>query len=217
MPQSLTRRDFLKIGCGSAVAATLACVGLGVLATVSPDISLVDTQSTGILSAKKILIAYATRAGATVQVAQTIGETLAATGAAVDVRPITRVNDLKGYTAMVIGSAIRMGKWLPEATDFAKSNQSILATMPTACFLVCATLHEDTAETRTKVLAYLDPIRPVLKPKSVGLFAGKMDYGTLSLLDRFIVQNVAKVPQGDWRNGDAIRAWARDLPNTLRA
>lgn len=217
MPRSLTRRDFLKLGGGSAVAVTLACAGLGMLATMSPDISLVDIQSTETLSAKRILIAYATRAGATVQVAQTIGEALAATGAAVDVRPITRVNDLKGYTAMVIGSAIRMGKWLPEATDFVKSSQSILATMPTACFLVCATLHEDTAETRTKALAYLDLIHPVLKPKSIGLFAGKMDYGTLSLLDHFIVQNVRKIPQGDWRNWDAIRAWARDLPNTLRA
>ena len=215
MPQSLTRRDFLKIGCGSAVAATPACAGLGVLATRSPDISLVDTQSAGTPSTNRILVAYATRAGATIQVAQTIGETLAATGAAVDVRPITRVNDLKGYTAMVIGSAIRMGKWLPEATEFVKSNQSTLATAPTACFLVCATLHEDTVETRTKVLTYLNPIRPILKPTSIGLFAGKMNYDTLSLLDRAMVQS--KVPQGDWRNWDAIRAWARDLPTMLRA
>jgi menaquinone-dependent protoporphyrinogen oxidase len=42
-----------------------------------------------------------------------------------------------------------------------------------------------------------------------GLFAGKMDYSRLGFFARMAVQYFVKVPQGDFRNWDAIRAWAR--------
>jgi len=36
-----------------------------------------------------------------------------------------------------------------------------------------------------------------------------MDYHKLSWLDRTIARKV--MPEGDWRNWEAIRAWAHDL------
>jgi len=44
-----------------------------------------------------------------------------------------------------------------------------------------------------------------------GLFAGKMDYSKLSWLDRTIARKVGAT-EGDWRNWEAIRQWARSLP-----
>ncbi len=159
---------------------------------------------------KKILVTYATRAGSTIQIAETIAQTLGGTGSAVDMRPIKSVTDLKGYDAVVIGSAIRMGQWLPEAVQFVKTNQSTLANVPTAYFLVSGFLKNDTPEMRKTVEAYLDPVRKILEPKSIGMFAGKMDYGKLSFLDRTIAK-VMKAEEGDWRNWDAVRGWAHDL------
>ena len=71
-------------------------------------------------------------------------------------------------------------------------------------------LREDTPEMRSKVSAFLDPVRKIHEPVSIGLFAGKMDYSKLSWLDRTIAQAVKSV-EGDFRNWDLIRQWAKDL------
>ncbi len=157
----------------------------------------------------KILVTYATRADSTSEVATCVAEVLRAEGATVDVQPVGTVHAVNNYDAVVIGSAIRMGRWLPEAVAFVKANRDTLRHIPTAYFLVSGFLHEETPEIRQTVLAYLDPVRALLEPTSIGLFAGKMDYHKLSWLDRTIARKV--MPEGDWRNWEAIRAWAHDL------
>lgn len=159
----------------------------------------------------KILVAFATRAGSTSEVAEYVAGVLRESGATVDVRPVRSVRDVHGYDAVIIGSAIRMGKWLPEAVNFVKTNRESLSRVPTAYFLVSAYLHEGTPEIRKTVLAYLDPVRAILDPVSIGLFAGKMDFSKLSWLDRTIAKAVGST-EGDWRDWDAIREWARNLP-----
>ena len=67
---------------------------------------------------KKILVTYATQGGSTAGIAEAVGKTMAEAGAQVDVRPIQSVSDLRSYQAVVVGSAIHSGKWLPEATKF---------------------------------------------------------------------------------------------------
>ena len=157
----------------------------------------------------KILVTYATRAGSTIEVAAHVGEVLSETGAIVEVRPIKDVREVKSYDVVVVGSAIRMGHWLPEAVAFVKANRDTLSHIPTAYFLVSGLLREDTPEMRKIVLAYLDPVRAILEPTSIGLFAGKMDYSKLSWLDRIIAKKV--MSEGDGRNWDAIQWWAREL------
>src|SRR6266550_6426568 len=132
----------------------------------------------------KILVTYATRAGSTAEVAASVAEVLSATGATVDVKPVTAVHEVKGYDAVVVGSAIRMGHWLPEAVEFVKTNRQTLSRIPTAYFLVSGLLRNDTPETRRQVLAFLDPVRALHEPVSIGLFAGKLDYSTMDELDR---------------------------------
>ncbi len=162
----------------------------------------------------KILVTYATRAGSTVEVAQTIANTLGATGATVDVRPVKNVKDIKGYDAVVVGSAIRMGAWLPEAVQFVKNNQAALAGLPTAYFLVSGFLKDDTPEMRKTVGAYLDPVRQILEPKSIGLFAGKMDWSKLNFIDRTLAKAMGE-KEGDWRNWETIKNWAESLTPVL--
>ncbi len=159
---------------------------------------------------KNILVAYATRAGSTFEVAEQVAEVLRATGASVDVKPVPAVHELKGYDAVVIGSAIRMGQWLPEAVAFVQAQREPLSHIPTAYFLVSGLLRDDTPEMRAKVLAFLDPVRQILEPASIGLFAGTIDFSRMDGLDRNIAEAVSS-SEGDWRNWEAIRSWAQGL------
>ena len=145
----------------------------------------------------KVLVTYATRAGSTAEVAQAIAEVLRARsgGDTVDVLPVKEVMDLSPYRAVIVGSAVRYGKWLPEAVDFVAKNQAALAKVPTALFLVSGYLKDDTPEMRARVSAFLNPVRQILQPDKEGLFAGKTG-------------------KGDWRNWDQIRAWAADAVPT---
>jgi menaquinone-dependent protoporphyrinogen oxidase len=54
----------------------------------------------------RILVAYASRAGSTAEVAEVIGRVLREGGPEVDVCPVGAVHSLAGYDALVFGSAI---------------------------------------------------------------------------------------------------------------
>ncbi|MBE9508223.1 MAG: flavodoxin domain-containing protein [Chloroflexi bacterium] len=155
-----------------------------------------------------ILVAYATKAGSTAEVAAEIGRVIESKGGCqVDVRPVGKLKEVGGYDAVIIGSAIRAGKWLPEATKFVEKHRDALSQVPVALFAVCLTLSEDTEENRRTVAAYLDPVREVVQPVDVGLFAGVMDYSKLSFILRLMMKAM-KSPEGDFRDWEVIRAWA---------
>lgn len=164
----------------------------------------------------RILVTYASRAGSTAGVAEAIGKTLAESGAQVDVRPMQDVQDLAPYRAVVAGSAIRGGKWLPEALQFIQTHQAALAQKPFAAFLVCITLSMSAADKyRQGVADWLKPVRALVKPASEGLFAGALDFGKLPLTPNTLLMRVT-VASGVWREGDhrdwnAISAWADSI------
>ena len=162
----------------------------------------------------KLLVAYATRAGSTVQVAEKIGETLRTNGATVDVRAIKSVRDVNGYDAVVIGSAIRMSNWLPEAVEFIKKNQGQLRQMPTA-FFTCHALNTGDDETSRQTReAYTAPVRQILTPQTEVFFSGKLDHAKLNFVDRTLAKAVEKstnTQEGDARDWEKIRAWAEQL------
>jgi len=204
----ITRRRFLMLAGGAVGASALCCGGLATLGLRQPAIEYIESdcgkeENVG----NKILVAYASRAGSTGEVAEAIGKVLCDGGAAVDVRLAKEVTDLSPYRAVVVGSGIRVGKWLPEAVEFVEGHREALSRMPVAYFAVCLTLREDTEENRREVAAYLDPVREVVQPVDVGLFAGVMDYSKLPFTFRLMMKAM-KSPEGDFRDWEAIRAWA---------
>jgi menaquinone-dependent protoporphyrinogen oxidase len=62
---------------------------------------------------KRILIAYATMAGSTVEVARAIGEEIIKSGLQVDVLPLSEVRRLEGYDGVVVGGPMVMGWHYP--------------------------------------------------------------------------------------------------------
>jgi menaquinone-dependent protoporphyrinogen oxidase len=161
--------------------------------------------------AKKILVAYGSRAGSTAEIADVIGKTLAAGGAVVDVKSVKDVQDIKIYQAIVLGSAIRKGQVLPEVTDFVQAHKTELKKLPVAYFIVCMTLKENTEEKRKIANAYLDPLRTMINPVATGFFAGKMDYSSLDFISKVIVKYFVKTPEGDYRDWTFIKSWATHL------
>lgn len=210
-----SRRDFLKTAGITLGASALACSGLGYAATLSPEPTHPEfIYGKDNLTNKRILVTYATRAGSTVEVAAAIGETLAQRGFSVDVKPSKEKPQVDGYEAVLVGSAIRMGEWLPEAVEFVENNQSRLNQIPTAFFTVHIGNIGDDEKSRAGRLAYLDTVRPLLKPVDEVYFAGKMDFARLSFLDRLLVANDVEADHRDWK---AIRGWADGLKSILDA
>ena len=157
---------------------------------------------------QKVLITYASWCGSTAEIAQEIAKVLSGKGETVDLIQAKNVKDLAAYKTVVLGSAIRMGKWNSEALDFVKRYQAILAQKSTAFFTVCLTLKDDTQENRSKVSAYLDPVRALVKPGKEGFFAGRIDYSRMNFFEGLLMKNMIKAPEGDFRKWDLIRDWA---------
>ncbi|MBI5031229.1 MAG: flavodoxin domain-containing protein [Chloroflexi bacterium] len=163
----------------------------------------------------KILVTYASRLGSTAGVAEAIGKTLAEIGAQVDVLSMQEVKDVAQYQAVVAGSAINGGIWLPEAMQFVQTHRAELSQKPFAAFLVCMTMTMSNGKYRERVAEWLDPVRALVKPVSEGLFAGVLNISQIpSFADRLkfrlsVVLGVWK--EGDHRDWNAIRAWASSL------
>ncbi len=202
--ERLERREFFKKAGIAAAASALVSDGFHVPRLSASGAGTADNEEIP----KKVLIAYASRAGSTAEVAEAIGQVLRGRGISADVVPAGQVAGVSTYRAVIIGSAIRMGKWLPEAARFVERNQAALAGIPAAFFSVCLTMQKDTPENRSTVEKYMEPVVKKVRPLSIGLFGGKMDYSRLGFLDRFIVSKMKKVPEGDYRDWVAIRAWA---------
>ena len=162
----------------------------------------------------KILILYATRAGSTVEIARAIGEVLRARGFEVDVKPVKENPALAAYQAVILGSAIRMSNWLPEAVEFIKKNRWQLREIPTAFFTVYMLNRDDSETSRQARQAYTASLHQILKPVDEAFFEGSMDYSKLKFLDRTIARMVEKqtnATPGDFRDWSKIRGWAQTV------
>ena len=157
----------------------------------------------------KLLIAYASKHGSTLDVAETIGAAIRETGVRVSLREAARVEDLEEHDAVVLGAPIYMGRWHRDAHRFLRRHAGALAAKPYAVFAL-GPLHDDEAEwTKAReVLAAALEGRPA--PVAVEVFGGRIDPAEL----RF---PFSRMPAGDVRDWKAIDAWALRLPALLAA
>ena len=155
----------------------------------------------------QILVAYATGSGSTGEVAEAIAAEIEKEGLTTVVKDVSEIETAVSYSGVVMGSSIRMGRWLPEAVACLEKVQADLANKPVAYFTTCLTMVEDTKENRQIVLDYMEPLQkiaPDVTPIGLGLFAGALDPARRAIM-------VGGGPQGDYRNWQAIRAWANEV------
>ena len=82
----------------------------------------------------QVLVAYASKYGATAEIAEKIGQVLDQEGLVAEVLPADRVGDLAPYQAVVLGSAVYIGQWRKEAATFLEANAKQLAERPVWLF-----------------------------------------------------------------------------------
>ncbi len=210
--QRMERRSFLTLSAGLIAAVAFGgCRSIPDLARAEespfPEGRCGDRDME-----KRVLVTYATKYGSTGGVADAIGKELCGKGLAADVALIRNAGDLNLYQGVVVGSAIYMGKWMGEATDFVDKNRDILGRIPVAYFLVCITLAQQTEKNRAKVLSYMEPVMkavPEVRPLGIGTFAGALDYHKISWVNKQILK-AKGAPEGDFRDWNSIRTWAQE-------
>lgn len=161
---------------------------------------------------RRVLVGYATGSGSTAGVAEVIGEVLAERGFEVDVRLLDDRPPCTEYDAIVLGSAVNGGRWLPVAATYIEANAGALAAVPVAVFCVHAMNTGEGEKKRRKRMGYLDPVRAQITPVAEGYFAGTgPSAADTSALARLAFRTFGGDVEGDGRDWDAIREWAREL------
>jgi menaquinone-dependent protoporphyrinogen oxidase len=172
-----------------------------------------------------VLVAYATRHGATRGIAERIAERLRAAGLDAEVRPAGEVRDAPRYDAFVVGGAAYMFHWLKDAATFVRRNRALLASRPTWLFS-SGPLGTDTVDEQGRdVLEVTVPrefaeLREAVHPRGERVFFGAVDpaarpIGLAERLTSLMPAARDALPKGDFRDWPAIEAWADEIARDL--
>jgi menaquinone-dependent protoporphyrinogen oxidase len=194
---------------------------------------------------KRVLVAYATFAGSTAEVAQAMGEELTRAGLAADVRPIRDVSGLDEYDAVVVGAPMIVG-WHRSALGFLRKHRRDLRRMPLAVFVMAMSLtrtgdpavggvpveiddhlpkpaqREGRLTLKERYARVTNYVRPILAatgprtPVAIGIFGGKLEYGRLPPWAVIFAMVILHATPGDRRDWAAIRSWAARLPSRFQ-
>ncbi|GGG72056.1 hypothetical protein GCM10011374_41010 [Kocuria dechangensis] len=174
-----------------------------------------------------VLVAYATRHGSTAGIAERIAEVLRTAGLAAEAHPVDEVRDLTPYDAVVLGGAAYMFHWLKDATAFARRHRAELADRPVWLFSsgplgtdrVDEEGHDVLEAARPKEF---DELTGLLHPRGEQVFFGAFDPEAppIGLGERLVGHLPAAkdaTPAGDFRDWEAIDAWAAMIATALTA
>ena len=161
----------------------------------------------------RVLVVVASRHGATGEIGDAVAEVLRERGHEVVRTSPSDVESLKGVDAVVLGSAIYMSQWLEPARDLVVRLGPELHGLPVWMFSSGPVgPQERPAPATTRIHALLEQVEPL----DYQVFSGAVDRSVLNLRERSIVRMVG-APEGDYRDWDAVRAWARAIADTLDA
>lgn len=184
----------------------------------------------------RVQIIVASRHGGTAGIAQRLADTLRMEGLdpRVDLaedRP--RAADVDAY---IVGSGVYMGQWLREAIDFVEHHAATLAARRVWFFssgpLPLSTKNAVGSDPLTNAFGPADgpgsgghkrieALTALVHPRDHRVFMGAFDpdASPKTLAERVVrAMPISKgiLPAGDWREWDAIEAWAREIAAELR-
>lgn len=173
-----------------------------------------------------VLVAYATRHGATAGIAERIASTLRDADVPAQAHPTGEVTDVAPYDAVVIGGAAYLFHWLKDATRFARRHRSALIERPVWLFSsgpLGTDLVDDDGRDVLEVCRpkEFDELGTLLHPRGERVFFGAFDpdapaAGIGERMLRLMPASRAAMPAGDFRDWAAIDAWATEIAATLQ-
>ena len=166
---------------------------------------------------KKVLVVYASKYGATREIAQRISEWLTEAGLDTRFEPAGSVREIEPFDAVVLGSALYMFQWRREARHFLNRFKKDLASKSVWLFGSGPTEPGDPIELlegkimNSRMQTLVDSIHPV----DVTVFGGVMNLDKLNFFERWVIKKM-KAPTGDFRNWESIRSWTDTIVRTLK-
>jgi len=158
----------------------------------------------------KLLVAVATRHGATAEIGEAIARTFRSRGMAVDSIAPEKVDSLAGYDAAVIGSAVYLGRWLAPASEFIDGHADELRRIPVWLFASGPiTPIKDEGD-----VAQGEKLRELIGARENRLFPGRLEKEGLNIVERVSVHMVGS-PWGDYRPWPEIEEWAASIATSL--
>jgi menaquinone-dependent protoporphyrinogen oxidase len=184
----------------------------------------------GDLRMKKILVAYATWAGATHEIANKIADVLKEKDMDVEIVPAEKVNSIEPYQAIILGTSIHAGQTVKGFNQFLKKFHKDLAGRLFAPFIVCANMMEDNPKNIKETSGWANKTLekyPDIKPAVLGLFGGALitegeDFNKLNFFFKKMIlsmrENLIKeYGKTDFRDWEKIIAWVNEIINQIEA
>jgi menaquinone-dependent protoporphyrinogen oxidase len=159
-----------------------------------------------------ILVAYASKGGATAEIAAWIGDALRRNGETVEVRPADEVLTLEGFDAVVVGGPLYMGKVLKPVPAFFSRHKAALAGKPVAIFVSGGSLGKGDPKAERAGQEAAESAAGGVPVAALGSFGGRFSSKNVPLIGRFLK---SAVKEEDTRDRAAIEAWADALPIRL--
>ncbi len=165
----------------------------------------------------KVLVAYASTNGSTQEIAETIATELGKNGVTVDLQPMSKVQSLQAYSAVVLGAPLYMFHWHKDALKFIPRHRQALMVRPVAIFTSGPSFTGDEKECQEVSRQIKQELAkfPWLNPLAVEIMGGRFDPEKL----RFplnLIPALKHTPASDLRDWTAIRSWASDLAGQLQ-
>jgi menaquinone-dependent protoporphyrinogen oxidase len=169
-------------------------------------------------SSMRVFVVHASQFGATRGIAERITEVLGRHGLAAEMYPVTQLATLAMADAVVIGSAVHAGHWLDDATRFVYRHQDALRAMPVWLFS-SGPLGDRAVKAPQADPKEVAAFRVLLEPRGVAVFPGAYDRETADFSHMGLGAKLAGrlMPEGDWRDWDAIDRWADAIAESLLA
>ncbi len=175
----------------------------------------------------RVLVVYASRYGATQEIAERIAATLRQQSLEASVEAANHADDPAGHDAAVVGIAVYYFRWMKSATDFVRRNRNALAARPVWLFssgpLGTETKDAQGRDKRTvtepKEIAEFNE---TIRPRDHRVFFGVMDPKKLGFTHRLLLKlpvnrDSAIFPVGDFRDWNDVEAWASAIAQALKA
>jgi menaquinone-dependent protoporphyrinogen oxidase len=161
-----------------------------------------------------VLVAAASKHGATREIAEAIARSLLTAGVAADVCPIGDADDPGRYDAFVLGSAVYLGRWMEPARAFVERNGALLARRPV--WLFSSGPVGDPPKPSPEEAVDVTEIVAATGARDHRVFAGRIDKRHMNVAERTVMLAV-RGKEGDFRDWDEITRWATGIAAELRA
>ncbi|GAB3975519.1 flavodoxin domain-containing protein [Actinoallomurus acanthiterrae] len=158
----------------------------------------------------QILVAYGSRHGGTAEIAHWIGEELRKAGLRVDVCDARSVREVTPYHAAILGGAVYAGRWQRDARRLARKQERVLREMPVWLF-GSGPLGGGAGEPLRLPGWGMRRIAERLGARDHVTFGGRLRKDVRGLLSAPLAKRFA----GDYRDEEAVRAWARRIAAEL--